>query len=132
MVYILLIFFSFLISISEEGTCAITTRADKYVKCRDKDPADNRNNVCCFLKANDGKFTRCVELRAVDIDGDKFDKTKDSIMKGTYDYWLMDNYTGFEEYKDQSMKISKIDSLRCSNSQFLRYFGLLALLFIFY
>ena len=57
--------------------------------------------------------------------------TKDSIKSGTYDYWLMDNYTGFEEY-DGSLTISDIDSIRCNNSQFLKFLGLFAILFILY
>ena len=128
----LFFFFSFLISISYEGTCAITTRADKYIKCRDKAPTDSNNNVCCFLKTK-SDFKRCVELRKVDIDGDKFKETKEAIKKGTYDYWLMDNYTGFDEYKNKEITIGDISSLRCSNSsKFLKYFGLFAIFFIFF
>lgn len=124
--------FSFLISVSKEGTCAITDIADKYTKCRDKRPTDDRNNVCCFLKANGGSLKRCVELRRVDIKGDKFKTTKDSIRAGTYDYWLMSNYTGFEDYKEKKVSISKIDSLRCSNSQYLKYFGIFIILLIIF
>ena len=68
----------------------------------------------------------------LDIKSDKFNQVKESIKAGTYDYWLMDNYAGFDEYKTQSISISKIDSLRCSNSQYLKYFGFFAiLLFVF-
>ena len=124
----LFFFFSYLISISNEGPCAITSRAEKYTKCRDKAPTDSRNNVCCFLKAGDLK--KCVELRRSDIKGDKFKEVKNQIKAGTYDYWLMPNYTGFEEYGNKSGLINKIDSLRCNNSPFLKYFGLFAILLI--
>ena len=124
----LFFFFSYLISISNEGPCAITSRAEKYTKCRDKAPTDSRNNVCCFLKAGDLK--KCVELRRSDIKGDKFKEVKNQIKAGTYDYWLMPNYTGFEEYGNKSGLINKIDSLRCNNSTFLKYFGLFAILLI--
>ena len=126
----LFFFFSFLISLSNEGPCEITTRAEKYTKCRDKAPTDSRNNVCCHLKANGGDLKRCVELRKIDIKGDRFKEVKNEIKAGTYAYWLMDNYTGFEEYKNKSISISKIDSLRCNNSQILKYFGFFAILFI--
>ena len=127
----LFFFFSYLISISNEGSCAITTRAEKYTKCRDKAPTDSRNNVCCHLKANGGDLKRCVELRKIDIKGDRFKEVKNLIKSGSYDYWLMPNYTGFEEYKDNNTKIiNKIDSLRCNNSPFLKYFGSFAILFI--
>ena len=133
MVVIKLLVFAFLISVSNEGSCAITTKATKYTHCRDKKPTDERNNVCCYLKgtSNQGEVQRCVELRRVDIKGDKFKTTKDQIKAGTYDYWLLSNYTGFEEY-NKSMTISNIDSIRCSNSKFLKYIGLFAILFIFY
>ena len=124
----LFFFFSYLISISNEGPCAITSRAEKYTKCRDKAPTDSRNNVCCFLKAGDLK--KCVELRRSDIKGDKFKEVKNQIKAGSYDYWLMPNYTGFEEYGNKSGLINKIDSLRCNNSPFLKYFGLFAILLI--
>ena len=123
----LFFFFSYLISISNEGPCAITSHAEKYTKCRDKAPTDSRNNVCCFLKAGDLK--KCVELRRSDIKGDKFKEVKNQIKAGSYDYWLMPNYTGFEEYRNNT-KLQKIDSLRCNNSPFLKYFGLFAILLI--
>ena len=123
--------FSYLISLSNEGSCAITTRAEKYTKCRDKAPADTRNNVCCFLKANGGNLKKCVELRRNDIKGDRFKEVKNQIKAGTYDYWLMENYTGFEEFKDKNISINKIDSLRCNDSQFLKNFGFFVILFLF-
>ena len=126
----LILLFAFLISVTNEGSCAITSKVSKYTDCRDKKPTDDRNNVCCYLKSGD--FKRCVELRRVDIKGDKFKSVKDSIKAGTYDYWLMDNYTGFEEYKTKSISISKIDSLRCSNSQYLEFFGIFAILFFIF
>ena len=134
MVVIKLLILAFLISISNEGSCAITTLSKKYTDCRDKKPTDETNNVCCYFKAkgSSGDIERCVELRRVDIDGkDKFKATQDSIKSGTYDYWLMGNYTGFEEY-DGSLTISDIDSIRCNNSQFLKFLGLFAILFILY
>ena len=73
---------------------------------------------------------KCVELRRSDIKGDKFKEVKNQIKAGTYDYWLMPNYTGFEEYGNKSGLINKIDSLRCNNSPFLKYFGLFAILLI--
>ena len=126
----IILVFAFLISFTNEGSCAITSKVSKYTSCRDKKPTDERNNVCCYLKSGD--FKRCVELRRVDIKGDKFKQVKDSIKAGTYDYWLMDNYTGFDEYKTQSISISSIDSLRCSNSQYLKYFGIFAILFFIF
>ena len=143
MVVIKLLLFALLISISNEGSCGITTKATKYTHCRDKKPYDERNNVCCYLKgtSNNGTIERCVEIRREDIDGDNFKKTKDAIKAGTYDKWLPNctdyskhinctNYTDFLDY--DGMTISKIDSIRCNNSQFLKYIGLLAILFIFY
>ena len=127
------LFFAFLISISKEGSCAITTRADKYTKCRDKNPTDVRNNVCCYFhyKSNTGENKTCVEMRAVDLKKDRFKEVKEQIKSGKYDYWLMENYTGFDEYKN-GITINKIESLRCNNSQYLKYFGFLAILFILY
>ena len=128
------LFFAFLISISNEGSCAITTRADKYIKCRDKNPTDIRNNVCCFFhykNASGGNNKICVEMRGVDLKKERFKEVKEQIKAGKYDYWLMDNYTGFEAYKE-NITISKIESLRCNNCQYLKYFGLLAILLILY
>ena len=62
----------------------------------------------------------CDEIRAVNLK-----------KAGKYDYWIMDNYTGFEAYKE-NMTINKIESLRCNNFQYLKYFGFLAILFILY
>ena len=119
--------FVLILSLSFEGPCSITTRAEKYTSCRDKKPSDQRNHVCCYLEANNEKFKRCVEVRKVDIDGsDKFDKLENEIKRGTYDFWLAGNYTGFEEYRNGSVKISKIDSLRCNNANIL-FFGKIAL-----
>ena len=127
----LFFFFGFLISISNEGSCAITTRADKYLKCRDKDPYDPINHVCCFLKTK--SFSRCVEIRRIDIDGKKkFDETKDKIKAGVYDYFLMENYTGFEEYNQTNFTLGDIDSLRCNKSKFLKTFSYFAIFFIFF
>ena len=129
---ILFIFFAFFISASNEGPCAITTKATKYTHCRDKSPTDPRNNVCCYLKSKGKKISRCVEMRRVDIKGkDKFKAVKKSIESGTYDYWLMDNYTGFEEYKEDKLTF-KIDSLRCSNAQYLKYFGIFTIILLLF
>ena len=124
--------FAYLISFSKEGSCAITTRVRKYTSCRDKEPTDERNNVCCYLEAktNNGTQKYCVEMRGVDLKKSKFKDVKNQIKAGTYDYWLMDNYTGFEAYKTKSISINKIESLRCNNSQYLKFFGLLAIIFI--
>ena len=127
----LYIIFAYFVFISYEGPCAITTLAEKYTQCRDKSPTDSRNNVCCFLKDERKIYQRCVEMRRSDIDGkDKFKEVKKSIEAGTYDYWLMENYTGFEEYKNNIT--FKIDSLRCNNSQYLKYFGIFAILLILF
>ncbi len=133
MVIIKVLLFAFLISITNEFTCSITTMVNKYVDCRDKRPEDDRNNCCCFLHGTSsmGDIKRCVEVRRVDIKGKKFKATKAEIEKGTYDYWLMDNYTGFDEYNG-SLTFSKIDSLRCNSSQMLKFFGLFAILFLLY
>ena len=127
----LFFFFAFLVSISNEGPCAITTRADKYLKCRDKEPSDPLTEVCCFLKTNTLK--RCVELRRVDIEGkDNFKKTKEAIIAGNYDFWKDENDTRFPEYIDGSISIGEIDSLRCNNSKFLKSFAYFAIFFIFF
>ena len=56
-------------------------------------------------------------MRKTDIDSkDNFDKLESSIKQGTYDFWIAENYTGFEEYKNGEIKINDIDSLRCSKS----------------
>ena len=120
---------------SNEGSCAITTGEDKYIKWRDKAPTDERNNVCCFMntKIDNGTHKICVEMRKVDIKKDKFKKVKNQIKAWTYDYWLMDNYTGFEAYKEKIITINSIESLRCNkcnNSHYLKYFGFLVILFI--
>ncbi|MBO4795920.1 MAG: hypothetical protein J5553_00900 [Verrucomicrobia bacterium] len=130
----LFFFFAFLVSISisdKGGPCSITTRADKYLKCRDKEPYDPINEVCCFLKTNTLK--RCVEIRREDIKGkDNFKKTKEAIKAGTYDLWLDGNYTGFDEYREGTISIGEIDSLRCNNSKFLKTFAYFAIFFIFF
>ena len=127
----LYIIFAYFVFISYEGPCAITTLAEKYTQCRDKSPTDSRNNVCCFLKDERKIYQRCVEMRRSDIDGkDKFKEVKKSIVAGTYDYWLMENYTGFEQYKNNTTFV--IDSLRCNNSQYLKYFGIFAILLILF
>ena len=131
MVFIKFLILALLISISYEGSCSITTIVEKYTDCRDKKPYDERNNVCCYLKgtSSNGEIKRCVELRRVDIDGDKFKETKESIRSGAYDYWLFSNYTGFEEYNG-NMTISEIDSLRCNDAPILKLFGLFAILLL--
>ena len=127
----LYIIFAYFVFISYEGPCAITTLAKKYTDCRDKSPTDSRNNVCCFLKDERKIYQRCVEMRRSDIDGkDKFKEVKKSIVAGTYDYWLMEKYTGFEQYKNNTT--FQIDSLRCNNSQYLKYFGIFAILLILF
>ena len=127
----LFFFFAFLVSISisnEGGPCSITTRAEKYLKCRDKEPSDPINEVCCFLKTKTLK--RCVEMRRVDIEGkDNFKKTKEAIIAGNYDFW---NNTRFPEYRDGIISINEIDSLRCNNSKFLKSFAYFAIFFIFF
>ena len=124
------ILFLLMISLSLEGPCSITTRADKYTKCRDKRPSDPRNHVCCYLEANNEAVQRCVEVRKTELESsDNFDKLEDQIKAGTYDFWLMENYTGFEEYRNGSIKINDIDSLRCNEGKILS-FGKLVLLAI--
>ena len=128
-----LFIFSLIISLSFEGPCSITTRADEYEKCRDKKPSDPRNHVCCYLEANSVK--RCVEVRKTELEsGDKFDQLQENIKKGTYDFWLAENYTGFDEYRLKTVTISDIDSLRCNEGYFLNFgkFFLFAMLFSFF
>ena len=116
-----------MISLSFEGPCSITTRVEEYTDCRDKQPLDSRNFVCCYLEANDGAIQKCVEVRASDIEeDDDFDKLEDNIKNGSYDVWLWDNYTGFDEYKSGNITIREIDSLRCNHSHYL-YLGFLIL-----
>ena len=116
-------FFFLIISLSFEGPCSITTRAEKYVHCRDKKPSDTRNHVCCYLEANNEQIKRCVEVRKIDIESkDDFNKLRDQIKAGTYEFWLnATNYTGFEEYTNKSIKINEIDSLRCNDAKFLNF-----------
>ena len=130
-----LILFSLIISLSIEGPCSITIRADKYTKCRDKKPSDTRNHVCCYLEANNEAVQRCVEVRKTELESsDKFDKLEEQIKAGTYDFWLMENYTGFEEYRNGSIKINDIDSLRCNEGNILSFgkFMILAILFSYF
>ena len=130
-----LILFSLIITLSIEGPCSITTRADKYTKCRDKKPSDTRNHVCCYLEANNEAVQRCVEVRKTELEtSDKFDKLEEQIKAGTYDFWLMENYTGFEEYRNGSIKINDIDSLRCNEGNILSFgkFMILAILFSYF
>ena len=122
--------FACLISISYEGPCSITTKVEKYINCRDKNPSDMRQGVCCYLETGNG-FKICVEMPRYDIEGkDKFKQTKEQIKKGEYQYWLADNYTGFEQYKTHNITINEIESLRCNNSNYLKYLGLLAIFLI--
>ena len=125
----LFLIFSVMISLSLEGPCAITTKVDEYTDCRDKQPFDSRNYVCCYLEANDGRLKKCVEVRKTDIEeSEDFDKLENSIKNGSYEVWMWDNYTGFEEYKTGNVTIREIDSLRCNHSHYL-YLGFLILLF---
>ena len=123
-----------MVSLSSEGPCSITTKAEKYTHCRDKRPTDSRNHACCYLEANNESIKRCVEVRKIDIDSkDDFNKLEDEIKKGTYDFWLADNYTGFEEYRNGSIQINEIESLRCNKENVInlrKYIFLLILIFI--
>ena len=113
---------SVIITLTLEGPCSITTRAEKYTHCRDKKPSDTRNHVCCYLEANDESIKRCVEVRKIDLESsDDFDKMEDQIKAGTYEFWRADNYTGFEEYRNGSIKINEIDSLRCNKANILQF-----------
>ena len=124
--------FSLIVSFSLEGPCAITTRADKYTKCRDKKPSDPRNHVCCYLEANNEAIQRCVEVRKTELESEgDFEKMEDQIKDGKYDFWLMDNYTGFEEYKNGSIKINDIDSLRCNEGSILSFENIILLALLF-
>ena len=122
----LFFFFAFLISISvsQDGPCSITTRADKYLKCRDKETGNSTNKVCCYLKMGD--ISRCVEIERLDIKGkDNFTATKNKILNGSYWNTSEDNYRVFNG------TFSKIDTLRCNNSKYLKSFVYFAILFIF-
>ena len=132
-----LLIFSLLLTLSFEqhsGPCAITTKVEEYVDCRDKKPGDTRNHVCCYLEANDEQVKRCVEVRKVDLESsDDFDKLWDTIKAGNYELWKnATNYTGFEEYTNGSLTIREIDSLRCNEGKNLNFgkFILLAILFL--
>ena len=117
-----LFLFSLLISISLEqhsGPCAIS-KAEKYTNCRDKKPGDTRNSVCCYLEADDEKIKRCVEVQKIYLeDKDSFKKLQEEIKGRKYQFWLADNYTGFEEYKNSNFTIREIDSLRCNQANHL-------------
>ena len=132
-----LLIFSLLLTLSFEqhsGPCAITTKVEEYVDCRDKKPGDTRNHVCCYLEANNEQVKRCVEVRKVDLESsDDFDKLWDTIKAGNYELWKnATNYTGFEEYTNGSLTIREIDSLRCNEGKNLNFgkFILLAILFL--
>ena len=133
-----LFLFSLLISISLEqhsGPCAISSKAEKYTNCRDKKPGDTRNSVCCYLEADDEKIKRCVEVQKKYLeDKDSFKKLQEEIKGRKYQFWLADNYTGFEEYKNKSVKITEIESLRCNEGDILSFgkFVLLAILFSYF
>ena len=71
-------------------------------------------------------------MRKIDIDTkDNFDKLVSSIKQGTYDFWIAENYTGFEEYRTGEVKINDIDSLRCSKSNLLNQGNIIFLLLLF-
>ena len=131
-----LFLFSLLISLSLEqhsGPCAITSKTEKYIHCRDKKPGDTRNSACCYLEANNEQIKRCVEVPKKYLeDKDKFKNLENEIKKGNFSFWTDDNYTGFEEYKNGSIKINEIDSLRCNQDNFLNLgrFLMLAILFL--
>ena len=61
-------------------------------------------------------------------ESEDFDKLENSIKNGSYEVWMWDNYTGFDEYKTGNVTIRDIDSLRCNHSHYL-YLGFLILLF---
>ncbi len=131
-----LFLFSLLISISLEqhsGPCAISSKAEKYTNCRDKKPGDTRNSVCCYLEADDEKIKRCVEVQKIYLeDKDSFKKLQEEIKGRKYEFWLADNYTGFEEYKNSNFTIREIDSLRCNQANHLNLgkFLMLAILIL--
>ena len=131
-----LFLFSLLISISLEqhsGPCAISSKAEKYTNCRDKKPGDTRNSVCCYLEADDEKIKRCVEVQKIYLeDKDSFKKLQEEIKGRKYQFWLADNYTGFEEYKNSNFTIREIDSLRCNQANHLNLgkFLMLAILIL--
>ena len=127
-----ILLFILLISLSYEGPCSITTKVEKYVDCRDKGVSDMRQGICCYLETKSG-FKICVEMLRGDIDGkDNFKKTKEQIIKGEYQYWLNDTYKGFEQYRSDNFSIGEIESLRCNNSQYLKYLGFLAVFLILF
>ena len=43
----------------------------------------------------------------------------------------LDNYTGFEEYKNGSIKINDIDSLRCNEGSILSFENIILLALLF-
>ena len=112
------------------GPCSITTRADKYLKCRDKETRDP-NKVCCYLKMDN--ISRCVELERTDIDGkDNFTSTKNKILSGLY--WNMSRIKdeNIDDFYELNRTFTKIDKLRCNNSKYLKSFVYFAILFIFF
>ena len=112
------------------GPCSITTRADNYLKCRDKETRDP-NKVCCYLKMD--SISRCVELEKTDIDGkDNFTSTKNKILSGLY--WNMSRIKkeNIDDFYELNRTFTKIDKLRCNNSKYLKSFVYFAILFIFF
>ena len=110
------------------GPCSITTRADNYLKCRDKETLDP-NKVCCYLKMDN--ISRCVELERTDIDGkDNFTSTKNKILSGLY--WNMSQIGNIKGLEELNGTFTKIDKLRCNNSKHLKSFVYFAILFIFF
>ena len=118
---------AFLVIFTFEGPCFITRDVDKYKDCRDKEPTDKKNEYCCYLKAKiSGKEEKhCVELSKGDVDDDKFEKTKETIEKGTYTNW-----TKASKYYDWYQKIDKIETFRCKDAKYIKFFGIMSLIFI--
>ena len=124
---------AFLVIFTFEGPCFITGDVDKYKDCRDKEPTDKKNEYCCYLKAKiSGKEEKyCVELSKGDVDDDKFEKTKETIEKRQYTNWTKDDVKSYYYwYNEDGVTIDKIETFRCKDAKYIKFFGIMSLIFI--
>ena len=123
--------YSFLIDLSSEGPCFITTKVTKYKSCRDKDPSDTKNQYCCYLvyKSGGNENKKCVELNKTDVDDGKFKDTKDKIKAKTLEDWKSDSVKDFYDWYDKD-EISEVKTLRCKDGKYIKFFGAFSLILI--
>ena len=121
---------AFLVIFTFEGPCFITRGVEKYKDCRDKEPTDKKNEYCCYLKAKisgGSEVKQCVELSKGAVDDDKFENTKEAIKKGDYGNWTKADVIKYYDWYD---KIDKIETFRCKDAKYIKFFGIMSLIFI--